>query len=175
MAMEPWPAKLRRATWTYTGRAPNNVTTTRITVAIGATAPAGKQRDARLVAKSREVVHASQPHNLPPAMGRHLLDGVVVHGLASRQPLPDAGSVLERGLGQPLAKGDARVLFSFGLRARRRWFLDWRLRAVRHLSANPPWPQPEDYRQQQCSHVLHPRGGRRRPPEQSSISFETPD
>ena len=40
MAIEPCPAKLRPATWMYTGSAPSMVTRTRMTVAIGATTPA---------------------------------------------------------------------------------------------------------------------------------------
>jgi hypothetical protein len=68
-------------------------------------------------------------------MGRNLTAGVIVDGLAARQPFADGGSVLERRLGQPLAKGNACVLSPFGLLARRHCFLDGHLRAVRHLAS----------------------------------------
>lgn len=47
--------------------------------------------DSRLVTESGEVVDTSEPYDLPPGMGRHFLAGVV-HGLTSRQPLPNGGN-----------------------------------------------------------------------------------
>ena len=66
-----------------------------------------EQRDAGLVAEGREVVDAGQPDDLPPGIPADHLAGVLVHGLAAPQPLPHGGPVLERGLSQLLAKGDA--------------------------------------------------------------------
>jgi hypothetical protein len=59
-------------------------------------------------------------------MGCGPLLGVVAHGLTAPQPLSDGGSILERGLWQLLAKGDALFLAALGLGARRRGSLNRR-------------------------------------------------
>ena len=99
-----------------------------------------EQRDAGLVAEGREVVDARQPDDLPPGMGRGPVLGVVAHGLTAPQPLADGGSILERGLRQLFAKGDALLLAALGLGARRRgsfnrhewWDDSARAHAARH-------------------------------------------
>jgi len=68
-------------------------------------------------------------------MGCDLLAGVVVHRLAAPQPPPDGGSVLERGLGQLLAEGDAFSASAFGVRARTRCSPVMRLLVVKRY----PW------------------------------------
>jgi hypothetical protein len=97
-----------------------------------------EQRNARLIAKGRKVVHARQPDDLPPGMGRDRAWGVVIHRLAAREPLPQGRSVPERGLRYLFAKRDARVFPAFGLRARRRCLLGGCLRMLRHLGATLP-------------------------------------
>ena len=64
--MLPWPCGLSSATRLYIGSAPNSVSSTRTSVAIGESSAGGEERDARLVAERREVVDAGEAHDLPP-------------------------------------------------------------------------------------------------------------
>jgi hypothetical protein len=64
-------------------------------------------------------------------MGRDLQTGVVVHGLASPQPPPDGGSVLDRGFGELLAEGDALRASAFEVCARGRCSFGMHLLVVR--------------------------------------------
>ena len=81
----------------------------------------GEQRDAGLVAERREVIDAGQPDDLPPGMGHDLAAGVVVDGLAARQPPPDSGAVFERGLAGVRGR-ECVFLAALGLDARRNFF-----------------------------------------------------
>ena len=77
IAIEPCPAKLRRATCSVDRQSAEQRHEDQDNGRDRRDRARGEQRDAGLIPERREIVDAGEPYDFPPGMGCHLMAGMV--------------------------------------------------------------------------------------------------